>query len=288
MLILMCVGSLSALGQTPSVAEQALKARQEALEMRKAGSARNVSLPNMSTDFLAALQTLGIRPGMTLRQATDAAAQWGAHVKNEPGYSDLGMASRDLTRESSSSDAAFGYFRRHTTAMPNYRGAGSVFILGREREAMPGSVFVHVYPLDPFGDILDPDKLIVYYIVTSIRGGTEVMTEAEFSSRGAPLIGGKLILKTSKVHDSKSCEFAERHPEQIWRWAQTNNLPAQYQPAAWPKCGDTTVVQLHKGPNNKGAGYNVWRFDLSLARKAYETFSQYGSAYRASIKVQQQ
>jgi len=259
-----------------------LQARKKALEQRSQGS--NVGHPQMSTDFLTALQTLGIRPGMTLREAKAAAEKWGAYVTSGA-PTDLQLARQYLTRDSPNASGGSSYFQFSTAATANYRGAGQIFIAGEERSSMAGAVQFHVYPLEPFGDIQDPDKLIVYFIKTDLQGGDEgQISEAEFVRRGAPLVGGTLIPRTSPRVNRKLCEFANRHAEMAFGFSQSIDLPPENQPSAWATCGDTTVVQCN-GKDAKGLvrGYSVVRFDMCLARKAFEAFHQYGSDYRAGV-----
>jgi hypothetical protein len=259
-----------------------LEARKQQLAARNKGSS-NVGFAQMSTDFLTALQLLGIRPGMTLDEAKAAAEKWGAYVKGA-GPTNLQLAQQYLTRDAADASGGGIYFQFSTAATPDYRGAGALFIPGRERTSMPGVVGFKVYPLDPFGDILDPNKLIVYFVGTSLQGGSDgQISAADFVKRGAPLIGGTLIPRTSRVQNPALCEFADKYAERVLGYSQAVDLAPSNKPGAWPKCGDTTVVQFFKDPNGLIRGYNVNRFDLKLALKAYETFRQYGSEYRAAI-----
>jgi hypothetical protein len=268
-----------------STMEQLLEARKKALESRSKSSASSApAYPQMSTDFMTTLQTLGIRPGMTVREARAAAQQWGAYVKSH-GPTNLQQAQMFLTRDSSGIGGAAGYFSYHTEAAPDYRGAGNTFIPGNERAAMPGIVQLKVYPLEPFGDILDPDKLVVYYIETQLQNAaTGVIGEADFVKRGRKLIGGNLIVRSKRPRNLALCEHADEHAKEAMARSQVVDLRAALRPAAWPTCGDATVVRLDKDADGLARGYLVTRFDLALAAKAYETFAQYGSDYRAAMR----
>jgi len=263
--------------------DEVLEARKKALE-RRAGGPATVAYPQMSTDFLTSLQLLGIRPGMTLREAKAAAEKWGAYVTAR-GPSDLQLARVYLTRDTGDASGGASYFQFTTDAAPSYRGAGSVFIPGNERSAMPGGVTFQAYPLEPFGDIQDPDKLIVYFVQTQLRGGNAgQISEADFVTRGRPLVGGTLIPRVSPRVNYKLCEFADYHAQRVLGLSQALDLQPQDRPSAWAECGDTTVVQFN-GIDAQGLirGYSVTRFDMTLARKAYEVFRQYGSEHRAAI-----
>jgi hypothetical protein len=269
-------------GAQNSTMEQLLEARKKALEARSKPSAP--THPQMSTDFMTALQTLGIRPGMTVREARAAAQHWGAYVKSH-GPTNLQQAQMFLTRDSSGIGGAAGYFSYHTEAAPDYRGAGNTFIAGNERAAMAGIVQLKVYPLEPFGDILDPDKLVVYYIETQLQSNaTGVISEADFTQRGRKLISGNLILRSNRPRNLAQCEHADEHAKEAMGRSQALVLQPALRPASWPTCGDATVVRLDKDANGLARGYLVTRFDLALAAKAYETFAQYGSDYRATMR----
>lgn len=262
--------------------EQILETRKKVLEQRLQGSTA-VAYPQMSTDFMASLQLLGIRPGMTLTQAKAAAAKWGAFVKGL-GPPDLQLAQQYLTRDSANAAGGKNYFEFATNAAPDYRGAPAVHIPGKERSAMPGVVAFKVYPLEPYGDIQDPDKLIVYYVATGLQSAAAgQIGEAEFLRRATPLVSGKLIPKISRLEDIKLCEFAGSRATRLLNYSQSVDRSSGNHPDTWPQCGDTTVVQYFKDVNGLIRGYNTERFDMTLARKAFAAFRQYGTEYRAAI-----
>ncbi|MEZ5891842.1 MAG: hypothetical protein R3C58_01640 [Parvularculaceae bacterium] len=237
--------------------------------------------PMMSKDFLTGLETLGVRPGMTLPEARAAAAKWGAALEKEDqsNLSDNAKPSPANVYNPLHIAPAFTY---RSVPDATYSGHPHVFDPDRPDQAwQAGATTVSVYPIDPLGDYEDPNNLIVYYVNTMVtfqgqRARTEgVMSKEAFFAEGEKRIG--LKLSTAMTGDRAQCAFALKDYVQRMYY-----LAAAYEPKpqpyleAWKACGPIAMVE----PNYVGGGvfgYQIRHSDITIAERAYNAFRVYGS-----------
>jgi len=243
------------------------------------------SWPAMSRDFLTALETLGVRPGMTLTQARAVAAQWGAALEKED-QRHLSVTARPSAANPYNHSHIVDTFTYRAVPDGGYRGHPRTFNPETPQVGFPpGSTTVMTFPLDPQGDLDSADNLIVYLVDASVsftgaqaqqQGAT---TEARFLADGARLIGRPL--QTSRSSNRADCGFAV--PDYAQRVTALAGTPAPRDTphlAAWKRCGAIAYVEF---PARGGAvsNYRIWHADVTLAERAFNAFRTYGSQLRA-------
>ncbi|MEZ5497907.1 MAG: hypothetical protein R3E77_00620 [Steroidobacteraceae bacterium] len=242
--------------------------------------------PNISGDFLAALDTLGIRPGMTLREADAAARRYGASVpapkKENTDY--------QFTRDMPYDGIHLEVFSHSSEALPEFRGHALQLIADPPGPNGPGYVLILAFPRDPLGNVYDPDNQIIYRLETQIgRSGAQgrnegLMSEAQFLSDAARRAGR---VSRSKGSDRAQCSFAEEYARQVT--ARAGLLQSKPNPnlALYKSCGEQVIVQPSLDAAGKVFAYKVVRTDANLAERAYNAFRVYGSKLREAILRQQ-
>jgi hypothetical protein len=143
-------------------------------------SASAVAFPSMSKDFLTALETLGVRPGMTLHQAQAEATKWGVTLVAEDNSNAQPLLSPSKPYNQLQYVHIFTY---RAQAEKTYRGHPRLFDPTMPNKSwQPGITQVLVFPIDPVGDLYNPDNLIVYYIDTSVFfTGTSILQKGVMS-----------------------------------------------------------------------------------------------------------
>ncbi|MEZ5063439.1 MAG: hypothetical protein R3B81_01840 [bacterium] len=240
-----------------------------------------VSFPQMSREFLAALEALGVRPGMTLAEARAAAATWGARLERED-LSNLSESAKPSPANVYSPDAINRAFEYRSLPEPTYRGHPRSFDPDAPDQSWPaGALDLLVFPIEPLGDLADPTNLVVYYVQTSVMWGSPrtkkegVMSEVEFLRQGAERVG--LELHTAMSGARSDCGFAI--PDYVQRIVGLGGVPEPRTPEnlpAWKACGTIVLVEPNRTGDNV-YGYRVRYGDATLAERALEAFRVFGS-----------
>ncbi len=259
-----------------------------------------------ATDIVDAVDTFGLRTGMTLTEASSAAAAWGMDlsIPDDSGMDDgfIDGPGPDLFSLS---------------ATPNEKFRGFNAIVGGHLQAE-----VKVFPRDPSDDIRDPDNLIVYWITSSVRppynigttsippqtleqkpsgavikrGGavpsagpapgtiTDIQRDA-FFAQARQRFGDILDPETdganqNQAHCSNAANIARMAAARgISFRAGTPDplLGADDNPvvAAWRLCGDGISLVAATLPDGRVRTVQVGRFDTALAEAAYQSFRQF-------------
>jgi len=238
--------------------------------------------PAMSKDFLTALETLGVRPGMTLRQAQAAAAAWGATLQTAPHSNAQRVAGPDLPYNR---EAIGQMFRYSVHAEKDYRGHPRTLNLENlEGNAGAGWTTVDVYPVDPRGDLYDPDNLVVYIVDTSVafvrpsegQRPSGVMSEAAFLAEGEKRLGHKLTLIDS--NDRAACGFAfTDYIHRLVGFAGARQPRPMPHLEAWKQCGPISLATYKKTADDGLNSYRIVHADAALAERAWTSFRVFGS-----------
>jgi len=191
--LLLAAESASAQGQSAT----SQPSKSEILRQQGNDNGRGASAPRnyplMSNDFLTGLEVLGVRPGMTLREAQAEAAKWGARLDKED-QSNLSEQAKPSPANPYNPRQITGAFVYNAYPGADYRGHPATFNPDTPvQKGRVGATSLIVYPVDPLGDLADPDNLIVYFVYSMVmNGGAGVMSEAEFLTQGAQRAGQQL------------------------------------------------------------------------------------------------
>lgn len=241
--------------------------------------------PNISKDFLTALETFGVRPGMTLREAQAETAKWGARITqgDQSNLSDSAKPSPSNPYNQGHINGAFVY---RTEPEQDYRGHPHIFHPQRPEAADPAGITLFTFPVDPLGDLKNPDNLIVYSVSTSARfvpaaGSKGVMPEAQFLSEGEKRLGHKLSMNTSS--NRADCGYAvQDFTNRVIGIAEVLEPRPLPHLAAWKQCGTISLVQS-VARNGFISDYRITHSDAALAERALNAFRVYGSEPRNAI-----
>jgi hypothetical protein len=254
--------------------------------------------PAYSHDPLDVIDTLGIRPGMTLAEAKRTAAKWGATIPPVGRVSDYGQVVDGPSQ--------FLFTRRLAGDSLAYHGPHT---------PSPSLAQLLLFPKDPHGDIRADDNLVVYYLRMQItrsyrnagyrgsrmvaspggRGATlqmhpgrqpsfDEIRRADLFARARHRFSGVLdpalegVQKNHK-HCSNAINQIRNVPvfAQIFHSGHGDRFGEGYSRAersAWRNCGNAASIMV--GTINNGRVYSVAvdRFDYGLAEQAYKSLSQ--------------
>jgi hypothetical protein len=220
---------------------------------RPAPAPRN---PNAATDLISPLETLGIRPGMTLTEARAAAAQWGARI-GEP--------------------VAGGFNVGAEPDGPAYRGPAPVHAVG--------VVGMRLFPLDPAGDVNDSDRLVVYHVSLQLparllRTTPDVpgLPLAELLAQCQQRLGRPLrIANTTQTPNRADCAYAVPDYANRVHVALNSEIRKQFpQLAAWKACGTVSVLtQITDRGDGLISAYSIVHSDAALAERAYAALREF-------------
>lgn len=206
--------------------------------------------PNASNDLVGSLETLGLRPGMTLTEARAAAAQWGASIPDPQTGNFTASAQPDG---------------------PAYRGPAPVH--------SAGVVGMRLFPLDPTGDATDPDRLIVYHVslqlpARTLRTNPDVpgLPLADLLAQGQQRLGRPLrIANTTQTPNRGDCAYAvPDYADRVHRALHAEIRKTYAHLPAWKACGTVSVLtQIADRGDGLISGYTIVHSDAALAERAY-------------------
>ncbi|MBW7946971.1 MAG: hypothetical protein H3C60_11150 [Sphingomonadaceae bacterium] len=268
-----------------SPAQPGPRSRREYIQQQQQASAASAT-EVAPVDYLLALDALGIRPGMTLRQAQAEAVKRGATLRAAD-HSNLAATARPAPENPYNAQDVGRAFTYNAEAGAGYRGhTRTLNPDGSNGRALPGITVVSVFPVEPLGGHYDPDNLIVYDVATRVQfvgpaGQKGVMSEAQFLADGGKRIGR--TLHTARTGNRPACGFAVQ--DYVVRVvAMAGALQPKPQPhlAAWKQCGSFTMVELSLN-GDRVYGYGVHHADAGLAERAFNAFRTYGAQERNAI-----
>ena len=258
-----------------------------------------------ATNIVDAVDTFGLRTGMTLAEASRAAAAWGM---------DLSLPDETVMHGGFIDGPSPDLFKLIATPNDKFRGFNSMGSTG-ERTAT-----VRVFPRDPSKNIRDPDNLIVYWITSTTeppvdygssaqppkidrkpsgavmkRGGAgpnagptpgtidDIQRDA-FFAQARQRFGDIQDFETDGANQNPShCSNAVGIPSLApargisYRAGKPDPLGTDDNPVvkAWRPCGD--VISLGAGtlPDGRVRSTRVDRFDTELGEAAYQSFRQF-------------
>jgi hypothetical protein len=206
--------------------------------------------PNASTDLISPLETLGVRPGMTLTATRAAAAQWGARI-GEP--------------------VAGGFNVNAEPDGPAYRGPPPT--------QSTGVVGMRLFPLDPTGDTNDSDRLVIYHVSLQLPGRVLRTTPdvpglplTELIAQGQQRLGRPLrVANTTQTPNRADCAYAVPDYANRVHVALNSEIRKLFPHlAAWKACGTISVLtQMTDRGDGLISGYTIVHSDAALAERAY-------------------
>lgn len=297
LLIFIICGASGAMaqGQPPVVPAKKYSSKREYLNDKEAhGGAAQPRLqhfPNMSRDFLTALETLGIRPGMSLAEANSIVASWGAYLGKED-QRNLSITAKPSPSNPYNQAHINGAFFYTARPKPDYRGHPFRYNLNKPDDiGHPAGVSVSVYPVNPLGDLEDPHNLVVYQVRGAVdfmplTGTQGVMPVATFLDGGASRIGH--ALSDTRSGPRSGCGFAvQDYSKRVVSLAEVLKPRMPPYIEQWKACG---IISLVEYAERQGyiSEYRITHTDVTHAERAFNAFRVYGSELREAILRDQQ
>jgi hypothetical protein len=244
--------------------------------------------PAYNPDHAAVLDTLGVRLGMTLVEARQAAAKVGAEI---------GPSGTSITSTMFLEGPPPTYFQRYVKPGPNYTGPS----LGLRGENM----MLLVFPKDTQRDFTADDNLVVYYIAAAARFPTQdgivfpytPIQQTAFEEAVRRRFPDAFMRKPTRAQGTElQCADAGGDYTSVLSSAEVQRAGGSRPPyygrfasaAAASACRPMLVVVINSQPNGLAHAVQVARTDVQLGFQAAKQLSAVvGYQRETKIKVEQ-